>query len=249
MTLDDWLACFDDIWTLPLELSAFSDRKLHLLTAAFLRRVWDRLPSYHSRSAVEATEKFADGAVSAAVLAWTRSQAARESGETIWLAPESFDDYELINPCPCCSPCDPRAIRYECRVAKQGGTLDGVWTGICDPASVAAGAAYRALQLENPGTAWNDAQTQRWEWQSLFATVREVLGESEPDANWRRWRTSDVLALAHGIYAERAFDRLPILADALQDAGCDDESVLWHCRRPGGHAHGCWVVDLALGFA
>ena len=61
------------------------------------------------------------------------------------------------------------------------------------------------------------------------------------------WKTSTVLALAQGIYDERAFERLPILADALQDAGCDNEEMLAHCRGDGPHARGCWVVDLVLG--
>jgi hypothetical protein len=61
------------------------------------------------------------------------------------------------------------------------------------------------------------------------------------------WLTSTVLALAQGIYAEKAFDRMPILADALQDAGCDNEDILNHCRGPGPHVRGCWVVDLLLG--
>jgi hypothetical protein len=61
------------------------------------------------------------------------------------------------------------------------------------------------------------------------------------------WLTSTVVALADGIYQERAFDRMPILADALQDAGCDKEDILNHCRQPGEHVRGCWVVDLLLG--
>ena len=61
------------------------------------------------------------------------------------------------------------------------------------------------------------------------------------------WLTSTVIARAEGICADRASDRLPILADALQDAGCDDEQVLAHCRSDGPHARGCWVVDLLLG--
>ncbi|MDY3554231.1 hypothetical protein R5W24_003350 [Gemmata sp. JC717] len=61
------------------------------------------------------------------------------------------------------------------------------------------------------------------------------------------WRTSDVLALATGTYGERAFDRMPILADALQDAGCDNPEVLDHCRGPGPHVRGCHVLDLILG--
>ena len=63
------------------------------------------------------------------------------------------------------------------------------------------------------------------------------------------WLTSTVVALAGGIYEERAFDRLPILADALMDAGCDHADVLPHCRAAGPHVRGCWVVDLLLGKA
>ncbi len=62
-----------------------------------------------------------------------------------------------------------------------------------------------------------------------------------------RWRSETAVALATGIYDERAFDRLPILADALEEAGCDNADVLTHCRGPGPHARGCWVVDGVLG--
>jgi hypothetical protein len=61
------------------------------------------------------------------------------------------------------------------------------------------------------------------------------------------WLTSTVLALANGIYSEKAFDRMPILADALQDAGCDNAEILDHCRGTGEHVRGCWLVDLLLG--
>jgi hypothetical protein len=61
------------------------------------------------------------------------------------------------------------------------------------------------------------------------------------------WLTSTVVALARGIYEDRAFDRMPILADALQDAGCDSDDILNHCRGPGPHIRGCGVVDLVLG--
>jgi hypothetical protein len=54
---------------------------------------------------------------------------------------------------------------------------------------------------------------------------------------------SKATALAQGIYADRTFDRLPVLADALEDAGCDNEDILAHCRGPGSHVRGCWVVD------
>jgi hypothetical protein len=62
-----------------------------------------------------------------------------------------------------------------------------------------------------------------------------------------RWLTSTVVDLARAIYQERAFDRLPVLADALADAGCDSEEIIAHCRSDGPHVRGCWVVDLLLG--
>jgi hypothetical protein len=79
--------------------------------------------------------------------------------------------------------------------------------------------------------------------------LREVFGNPfrevvcEPS-----WLTSDVLLLAKGIYDEKAFDRMPILADALQDAGCANDDVLSHCRDTSlMHVRGCWVLDLVLG--
>lgn len=60
------------------------------------------------------------------------------------------------------------------------------------------------------------------------------------------WLTQIVVALATGIAIDCAFDRLPILADALEEAGCDDVEMLNHCRGDKQHKQGCWVVDLVL---
>jgi hypothetical protein len=77
--------------------------------------------------------------------------------------------------------------------------------------------------------------------------LREIYGNPfRPIAFNPSWRTSTVVALATGIYEEKAFDRLPILADALQDAGCDSEVILNHFRLPGEHCRGCWALDLVL---
>lgn len=105
-------------------------------------------------------------------------------------------------------------------------------------ASDSAGAAVR--------TTWR-----LWRGQERLAQtrlLREIVGN--PFRSSRAgpsWLTSTVLALASGIYSEKAFDRLPILADALQDAGCDNDDILNHCRDGGVHVRGCWVVDLVLG--
>ncbi|HSQ55112.1 MAG TPA: hypothetical protein VLM40_05145 [Gemmata sp.] len=63
------------------------------------------------------------------------------------------------------------------------------------------------------------------------------------------WLTSTVMTLAKQMYESRDFSAMPILADALQDAGCENEDMLNHCRGPGPHVRGCWVVDLVLGKA
>jgi hypothetical protein len=71
---------------------------------------------------------------------------------------------------------------------------------------------------------------------------RPVLSPS-----WLSWKDGAVVKLARGMYAERSFDRLPVLADALEEAGCTEHSLLAHCRSEGEHVRGCWVVDLLLG--
>ena len=60
------------------------------------------------------------------------------------------------------------------------------------------------------------------------------------------WLTSTVVALARQMYEGRDFSPMPVLADALQDAGCNDDEVLAHCRGDGPHVRGCWVTDLLL---
>ena len=60
------------------------------------------------------------------------------------------------------------------------------------------------------------------------------------------WNDKTVIRMAQAIYQDRAFDRLPVLADALLDAGCEDEELLAHCRSESPHALGCWAVDLIL---
>ena len=59
--------------------------------------------------------------------------------------------------------------------------------------------------------------------------------------------TPAVMALAQSIYEERRFEDMPVLADALEEAGCQCPAMLAHCRQSGEHVRGCWVVDLLLG--
>ncbi|MFM8272183.1 MAG: hypothetical protein ACKODX_07580 [Gemmata sp.] len=78
--------------------------------------------------------------------------------------------------------------------------------------------------------------------------VREVFGNPTREVAFDpAWRTGTAVALAKGMYESRDFSAMPILADALQDAGCGAGEVLGHCREPHGHVRGCWVLDLVRG--
>jgi hypothetical protein len=67
------------------------------------------------------------------------------------------------------------------------------------------------------------------------------------DPSWLTWEDGTIPKLAQGIYDDRAFDRLPVLADALEDAGCTNADLMTHLRNSGPHVRGCWAVDLLTG--
>ncbi len=78
--------------------------------------------------------------------------------------------------------------------------------------------------------------------------MRDIFGNPiRPVVFDATWRTPSAVALAQAIYAERRFADMPILADALEEAGCTSADILDHCRQSSDHARGCWVVDLVLG--
>ena len=119
----------------------------------------------------------------------------------------------------------------------EAATSTERWKAACDGASQAGIAAKSLDRL-----LWHYTQPHYSAW------IREVFGNPfRPIVVAPDWLTGDVIGLATGIYQDRAFDRLPILADALMDAGCDNEDILRHCRGDGPHVRGCWVLDLLLG--
>jgi hypothetical protein len=87
--------------------------------------------------------------------------------------------------------------------------------------------------------------------QAQVMLLRDIFGSPlrsvSIDPSWLAWNDGTVRRVAQAIYDECAFDRLPILADALEEAGCTNQYILNHCRQPGDHVRGCWVVDLILG--
>jgi hypothetical protein len=90
------------------------------------------------------------------------------------------------------------------------------------------------------------------ELQGCCDLIREIFGHrwgsTTDDPGWNSaWRTSNVTGLASYIYTQEDYSVMPILADALQEAGCDNQDILKHCRSTTSqHLRGCWVLDLIL---
>jgi hypothetical protein len=85
---------------------------------------------------------------------------------------------------------------------------------------------------------------------NLFNPLPPKRGKKKWQEQWRSWlawNDGTIVKLAQAIYDERAFDRLPVVADALEEASCTNADILAHCRGPGPHVRGCWAVDLILG--
>jgi hypothetical protein len=84
------------------------------------------------------------------------------------------------------------------------------------------------------------------------AILREIFGplplrKIRLSPSWLKWNSGTIPKLAQGMYKEGVFDALPVLADALEEAGCSHADVLYHCRMDGEHFRGCWIVDWVLG--
>jgi len=107
-------------------------------------------------------------------------------------------------------------------------------------------AVLAAVNRGAPTTRYNDGDAAKRKICDFFRDVYGPLPFRSVPFDFG-WASSTVMSLAEGIYQERAFDRLPILADALEDVGCTNQEILSHCRSPGEHVRGCWVLDLLLG--
>jgi hypothetical protein len=128
-----------------------------------------------------------------------------------------------------------RAARLACRGA---GAAAAWYAAATRPAVAARNAALSALAGADP----------RAERAAQAGLLRCVLGNPfRPVTVGLTWLTPAVVALARHVYESGDFTPMATLADALQDAGCDNDEVLDHCCNPGPHARGCWVVDLVLG--
>jgi hypothetical protein len=149
-----------------------------------------------------------------------------------------------------------RRARWEVRDERYGletgeGRVSLRWVACWLAETVATVRAYDAVVAELKRLTPYVPILQESELSTSCEVVRDIFGNPfrsakvAPGCLNRNGGT--VRKLGQAIYDERAFDRLPVLADALEDAGCTDAAILSHCRAPGPHVRGCWVVDLLLG--
>jgi hypothetical protein len=220
MTESEWLAATNLRRMLDYAVDHFSQRKHRLFACGCCRLAWDRLISPVSRAAVETAERFAEGFESAETLEFACTDGfARYSSSCSW-----FDS----------------AARSTAIVGAFHASLLAM-ERMALARELDHSLLVRVIRGKHIRSQIARAHT---------TLLRCIFGNPfSPVAFAESWRSETAVALAAGIYAERAFDRLPILADALEEAGCDHPDVLTHCRGPGPHARGCWVVDGVLGKA
>ena len=224
MTEAEWLAClspaamFDFLRTRKFNRARNGRRRLRLVGCACIHRVHQFLTK-RGRNWLAVAESIADGSSDA-----RRVQKARAA------------DF---------GPCDGQRTDHQADIAAWFALAENIMIA-CE---AAAGSAVNTIQID----AWHRTNDQTaakaGEQKAQAPIVRDVFGTLpfHPVTFDPRWQTADALGVAQAIYDDRAFERLPILADALMDAGCDSDDILAHCRSDGPHVRGCWVVDLVLG--
>lgn len=251
MTESEWLTCTDPTPMLEFQRGKASDRKLRLFACACCRRIWSLPRSEVSRKAVEVAERFADGLATVDDLNQIRKGAEQEAddcdssfGTTCmhWQHHPSYSTDEELT----LLQKQWHAARAFAAVAwpVERHRSGAAWN---EAAIRATGAVVEAVQ--KTFESFSGPQVGQAEKGNQASLLREVVRLPAPVGNrpWLAWEGGTVRHLAQGIYDDRAFDCCPILADALEEAGCPDQSILDHLREPGPHVRGCWVLDLLLG--
>jgi hypothetical protein len=231
MTEKEWLQFTISNKPFDYLYSRASDRKARLCAVAYCRSAEAWLTERCCRRAVEQSEQFADGllpkqAMAAARQLFPASERSRLREAAFVRAPSRA--YAQL-------PAASRPVVWSaswdaCHWVLRGNALD------------AARLCYLAADVVH-----STLQSERQSAELLRRLTHDIFGNPFRPVDFDpHWRTSDVVGLARAIYEHRAFDRMPILADALMDAGCADEQILDHCRGDGPHVRGCWVVDSVL---
>jgi hypothetical protein len=244
MTEAEWLACTDPQPMLEFLRREASDRKVRLFAVGCCRRVWPSLELEEFRDAVRKAESFADGLVERAEML-----EAHEKALAIFVKLHGKDNGAGAALTASAFPSPPKSIWQRIADALD----DPWWEDEMDrgdplgPALVAARlAAWAAANLQGQTDVF-DAPATIAERREQTTLVRCLFGNPfRPQPVCGAWLTREVRTLAEAIYAERAFDRMPLLADALEASGCTHADLIEHCRSHREHARGCWVVDLLL---
>jgi hypothetical protein len=249
MTEPEWMACADPAPMLAFLRDRASDRKLQLFACACCRRLYGLFPNALIRRAVEFGEQDADGMAEyremieadAAVSSWLDSQntCARESDLTSGELSAVRVASGLTN------------RRPMARVRLAGDTARSAARAVHAAANdrEAVRRAPAGEEVRVARATWLAAESAcRREQQAQAALLRDIMGNPfRPTITEPLWIRPDVLFLAQTLYDERCWDQLPNLADALRDAGHDDEELLAHLRSDGPHVLGCWALDRILG--
>ena len=245
MTEAEWLACTDPQPMLEFLRRKASDRKVRLFAVACCRRVWSSLELEEFRDAVRKAESFADGIVDPAEMLQ-----AHEKARAIFVKLHGKDNGPGAAVTASGFPSPPKSFFH--RVADA---LDDPWWedefdkgDPLAPALVTARHAARAAADLQAEQCVLNAPATVAESRDQTALVHCHFGNPfRPRPVCAVWLTREVKNLADGIYTERAFDRMPLLAEALEASGCTSADLIAHCRSGREHARGCWVVDLLLG--
>lgn len=219
MTESDWLSA-SQIYELTHYKSSRSDRKRRLLACAATRRLIEAHSDPRLDAAISGCEQFADRAAS-----WQDMLEIRRSLRS--LQREMAAIHSDVS--------DLNALR---------AVLTLIGREFVDYRL-----ALEAAQHHRGHRPRDYVEGCREEEQQQIHLARDIFGNPfRPVAFSPEWRTSTVVSLAQGMYESRDFTPMPLLADSLQDAGCEHEDILAHCRDANGtHVRGCWVVDGVLG--
>lgn len=264
MTEAEWWASSDPEAMLALVLPRHTERKLRLFGCACSRRVFPEMEHDGSQALVELTERYADGLATLAELETTYQLHDRYcSGATPeWKYINPADQAALSTAFPYGASLAQhvahwaargkvrvllRPVGEEVEVSLQSLVLPG---GELHPGNETWLQYQRELEARVKTLHRAEAELTAHEQRVQTDYLRDVFGNPfRPAALDPSWLTAAVVGLARGVYDDRTFDRLPVLGDALEDAGCTDADILAHCRRDGPHVRGCWAVDLLLGKA
>jgi hypothetical protein len=241
MTEAEYLACHDHspmlthlMW--ESQGRGVSVRKLRLFACACCRLMWDEFPHEGCRRAVRVAEAYADRIVSAAALSRAQEDMSK------W--PIADGEFDLLHPDEWALVPANQAVMVAYTAAGNLGESGIEGFAWLTPGTAAAAQHTPGCVVKYRSSQGRSAETA----QAIIGTVRDIFGNPfRPVTFLPEWRTPTAVALAQTMYESRDFSAMPILADALQDAGCDSADMLDHCRGPGPHARGCWVVDLVLG--